>query len=67
MMTEGLAKLRGTQAFHNDFEKKIPREFNLKIGSAASKEVALRIRQFYFGKEEPSLETKDSYYLVLPL
>lgn len=64
MFSELVQKLKGKQPIHEDFEKTVPRELNLKYGSDASKNVARRIKEFYYGDEEPSLNCVDNYYLV---
>lgn len=47
-----------------DFETVVPKYFNLEKGSAKSKEVASRIKEFYYGNEEITVDNKDIYYQV---
>lgn len=49
---------------HNDFEKLIPHHFNLTRGNEESKQVAAKIREFYYGDKEPSLDILDAYVKV---
>jgi carboxylesterase type B len=47
-----------------DFELAVPNFLNLERGSDISKLIARRIKEYYYGNEEPSTENKDKFYLV---
>lgn len=64
MLTEIFNKLTGKQPVHDDFESSIPYIMNLKRGSPESKQLAQKIKDFYYGDEEPSLDTIGIFYDV---
>lgn len=64
MMSEFITRSLGQQPIHDDFEKSIPLDMNLETGSAAARAAAQKIREFYYGEEEPSLETIENYVSV---
>ncbi|CAG2069048.1 unnamed protein product, partial [Timema podura] len=45
----------------NDFERLVPLDLGLTKGSQKSKEVADKIKMFYFGNETLSFSSKDQY------
>ncbi|KRT84508.1 esterase [Oryctes borbonicus] len=45
-----------------DFESIIPKCFNVERGSEKSKEIAEKIKRFYYGDQEITIENKDVYY-----
>ncbi|KAJ3638223.1 hypothetical protein MTP99_001625 [Tenebrio molitor] len=47
-----------------DFELAVPNFLNLERGSDISKLIARRIKEYYYGNEEPSTENKDTFYLL---
>ncbi|KAF5299079.1 hypothetical protein FQR65_LT09437 [Abscondita terminalis] len=48
----------------SNFENKIPFTFNIPIGSQVSKLVANKIKDFYYGDNEPCKEHSNQYYLL---
>jgi carboxylesterase type B len=47
-----------------DFELAVPNFLKLQRRSDMSKLIARRIKEFYYGNEEPSADNKDKFYLV---
>lgn len=47
-----------------EFEDAIPYFLNIPKGSDMVKKTAERIKRFYYGDEEPTLENVDRYYVV---
>lgn len=47
-----------------EFEEAIPYFLNIPKNSDMFKKTAQRIKRFYFGDEEPTLENVDRYYVV---
>lgn len=59
-----LAMKSGVDPVHKDFEILIPLAFNLEKGGAKSKQVAQKIKEFYYGDKEPSKETLEAFVKV---
>lgn len=53
-----------TNMMVKDFETVVPKCFNLEKGSEQSKEVAGKIKKFFYGDEEVTVANKDKYYQV---
>lgn len=65
MLSEiGIRRLYGEMKMFKSFEKKVPFFYNLKKGSELSLKVANMIKEFYYGKEEPTLDNLDKFYIV---
>lgn len=64
ILYEIFAARENTCRYTEDFEKQIPYTLNLRYGTEKSKELAERIKKFYFKNEEPSIETLDYDYIV---
>lgn len=47
-----------------NFENQVPYELNLKEGSEEFKQVARRIKEFYYGDAEPTRENINNYLTV---
>ncbi|KAK5647704.1 hypothetical protein RI129_002596 [Pyrocoelia pectoralis] len=47
-----------------DFEDEIPNTFNVTRGSTLSKEIARKIKAYYFGNEESSEANRNQFYLL---
>lgn len=47
-----------------NFEDAVPYFLNVPNGSKKSKEIAQRIKQFYYGDEVPTLDNIDRFYIV---
>lgn len=60
-----LAIKAGAAPIHSDFERFVPLAFGLERGSEKSKQVAQRIKEFYYGSQQPSLETLEAFIKVL--
>lgn len=63
MSTSG--KLSSKDKLYIDFERYVPHFFKLKSGSNLSKEIANKIKYFYFGENEVIAEHIDKYYSVI--
>jgi carboxylesterase type B len=63
MLAEILQKRNPLNAW-KDFESAVPNFLALERGSDMSKLIAQRIKEFYYGDEEPFTNNKDKYYLV---
>lgn len=48
--------------YNINFEKSVPHTIQLPKGSPMSKEIARRIKEFYYGNEEPGPKNLDNYY-----
>ncbi|KAF5299075.1 hypothetical protein FQR65_LT09433 [Abscondita terminalis] len=48
----------------DDFETKIPHTLSIDKGSESSKSIARKIKNYYYGKEQPCQENKNQYYLM---
>lgn len=48
-----------------DFERYVPNFLDIQMGSDLSKEIANRIKKFYFGDEIPAVKDIEKYYLVI--
>lgn len=59
-----IAARKGDEPIHKDFEEFVPLAFGLEKGSEKSKQIAQRIKQFYYGDKIPSQETLDAFILV---
>lgn len=57
-------KLKNLEPIHTNFENRIPPDFNLEFGSIESKEIAHKIKKFYYRDTEPSLDTSDAFIKV---
>lgn len=57
-------RLHGEVKFTNNFETFIPCDLNIPKNSELSKRLADKIKCFYYGSEEPSLENIDQCYLI---
>lgn len=58
------SELEKTEPIHKDFEKFVPHGFNLQVGSMESKEIAQKIKEFYYKDSEPSSETLETFIKV---
>lgn len=58
-----LSKL-GIPPVHSNMEDFVPGCFNLAKGSKESRILAEKIKQFYYGDKEPSLETQSENHKV---
>lgn len=47
-----------------NFEESIPHFLNIPKHSETHKKTAKRIKNFYYGEEEPTLDNVDRYYVV---
>ncbi|KAK5645314.1 hypothetical protein RI129_006614 [Pyrocoelia pectoralis] len=47
-----------------DFEEEIPFSLNVEKGSEKSKNIAMKIKQFFYGDQEPSTENSNAFYLL---
>lgn len=54
----------GVEPVHNDFETLIPLAFDLERGSEKSKQIAQKIKEFYYGEQQPSMETLETFVKV---
>jgi carboxylesterase type B len=63
MLAEILQKRNPLNAW-KDFESAVPNFLALERGSDMSKLIAQRIKEFYYGDEEPFTNNKDKYYLL---
>lgn len=66
---EGLVVLfleskKGQPPIPKDFENFVPYSFELERGSEESKRIAQKIKEFYYGDKEPSLDTLPNYINV---
>lgn len=59
-----LAIKTGEKPIHKDFESFVPWTLNLKKGSEESKKIAQRIKEHYYGDQQPSLETLEAFIKV---
>ncbi|XP_018335762.1 esterase FE4-like isoform X1 [Agrilus planipennis] len=57
-------KTAGEIKIVEDFETTVPVALGFSKGSYSSKLVAQKIKQFYFGSDEPGLHNLDKYYMV---
>lgn len=65
MLSEIITKNRyGEVRLVKDFERAVPYMLNMPKGSEMSKKVAERIKHYFYGDTEPSMENIDQYYLV---
>lgn len=55
----------GVEPIHKSFEGFVPSLFGLEKDSNISKQIADKIKKFYYGNKEPSMETLDSYIEVI--
>ncbi|KAI4468860.1 carboxylesterase [Holotrichia oblita] len=60
MSTSG--KLSNKDKLYIDFERYVPHFLKLKVGSDLSKQIANKIKNFYFGENEVIAEHIDKYY-----
>lgn len=65
IFAEYYAKLLGVEPIHVNFEDNVPYFLNLERGSDASKKVAEKIKQFYYGDEKPSRQSIEKFHLVM--
>lgn len=54
----------GNKPIHKDFEDLVVAKFDLDRGSEKSKRVARKIKDFYYGNKEPSLDTLETFVQV---
>ncbi|KAF2892582.1 hypothetical protein ILUMI_13585 [Ignelater luminosus] len=65
MLSEIITKNRyGEVRLITDFERAVPYMLNMPKGSEMSKKVAERIKRYFYGDSEPSLDNIDQYYLL---
>lgn len=55
---------KGQKPIHTDFENFVPHAFGIERGSNESKQIAQKIKNFYYNENEPSLETLTNYIEV---
>lgn len=59
-----LAEITLGDKLEADFESQVPYELDLEKGSDESKEIARRIKEFYYGDAEPTKENLANYLIV---
>lgn len=59
-----LAEISLGDALEANFESQVPQELGLEEGSDEFKEVAQRIKEFYYGDAEPTKENLNNYLEV---
>ncbi|GJQ76635.1 hypothetical protein Trydic_g15495 [Trypoxylus dichotomus] len=62
MTTSG--KQTNKDKLYIDFERYVPNFLNIQVGSDLSKQIAKRIREFYFADRALTVEQIDKYYLM---
>lgn len=63
-LTAGSQKLSKKDKIYINFERYIPNFVDVEIGSKLSKNIAEKLKKFYFGDIEQIVENRDRYYLV---
>lgn len=65
MLAEAQSKEKfGEVKLITDFEDAVPYFLNVPRGSEKSRKIAHKIKEFYYGEENPNLENIDRYYVV---
>lgn len=64
MLFDVMSNKNNPNVYKVNFETMVPYYLNYKRGSDDSLKLAQKIKNFYFGGEEASMETKENNYIV---
>lgn len=65
LLYQMIEKMAQTDLMFTNFEDFIPVTYGIPRGSPKAKEIAARIKKFYYGNEEPSKDNKHIFYKIL--